>query len=163
MSTTDTAASDIAAVRGGFEAFGRGDLAAFADMFHADATWNHRNPDRLGGIHEGIDAIMAFIGESAQLTAGTLRAEPLGMMSDGQGNVAVRVRVSATRPDGRTFDDQQILLSGSTATASRRSTSTSATRRSSPPSGPRSTLCATWRRGSASGRAGSRASPPGGA
>jgi len=53
---------------------------------------------------------MAFIGESAQLTAGTLRAEPLWMMSDGQGNVAVRVRVSATRPDGRTFDDQQILL-----------------------------------------------------
>jgi ketosteroid isomerase-like protein len=110
--TTETSptACDVAVVRTGFEAFAAGDVAAFANMFAAGATWNHRNDDRLGGIHEGVDRIMAFIGESAQLTAGTLRAEPLGMMSDGKGNVAVRVRVSATRPDGRSFDDAQILL-----------------------------------------------------
>ena len=110
MSTTDTAASDIAAVRGGFEAFGRGDLAAFADMFHADATWNHRNPDRLGGLHRGSDGIVAFVTESSQLTAGTLRAAPEAVMADGAGRVAVHTRVSGTRPDGRTFDDLQILL-----------------------------------------------------
>src|SRR5262249_32532059 len=63
MSVTDTSASDIAAVRGGFEAFGKGDLAAFADMFHPDATWNHRNPDRLGGVHHGSDGIVAFVTE----------------------------------------------------------------------------------------------------
>jgi ketosteroid isomerase-like protein len=110
MTTETTTASDAAVVGAGFAAFANGDVAGFADMFAPGATWNHRNDDRLGGIHEGVDAIMAFIGESAQLTAGTLRAEPLGMMSDGQGNVAVRVRVSATRPDGRAFDDLQILL-----------------------------------------------------
>ena len=27
-------------------------------MFHADATWNHRNDDRLGGIKNGIDEIV---------------------------------------------------------------------------------------------------------
>ena len=32
------------------------------------------------------------------------------MMGDGQGNVAVLVRVSATCPDGRSFDNPQILL-----------------------------------------------------
>jgi ketosteroid isomerase-like protein len=110
MSTTDTAASDIAAVRGGFEAFGRGDLAAFADMFHPDATWNHRNPDRLGGIHDGSDGIVAFVTESSQLTAGTLRAVPMAVLADGAGRVAVQTRVSGTRPDGRAFDDLQILL-----------------------------------------------------
>ena len=110
--TTETTAtpSDAAVVGAGFAAFANGDVAGFAGMFAPGAAWNHRNDDRLGGLHEGVDAIMAFIGESAQLTAGTLRAEPLGMMSDGQGNVAVRVRVSATRPDGRTHDDRQILL-----------------------------------------------------
>src|SRR5689334_2766119 len=92
MSTTDTTASDIAAVRGGFEAFGRGDLAAFADMFHADATWNHRNPDQLGGIHHGSDGIVAFITESVQLTAGTLRAVPEAVLADGAGRVAVQTR-----------------------------------------------------------------------
>jgi ketosteroid isomerase-like protein len=110
MTTETTTATDVAVVRAGFEAFAGGDIAGFADMFAPDATWNHRNDDRLGGIHQGSDGIMAFIGESAQLTAGTLRAEPQAMMGDGQGNVAVFVRVSATRPDGRSFSNPQILL-----------------------------------------------------
>jgi ketosteroid isomerase-like protein len=110
--TTDTAAaeSDVAAVRAGFEAFGRGDLAAFVDMFLPDATWNHRNDDRLGGVHDGIEAIIAFLQESGRSTAGTLRAVPGGYLADGEGLVAVPTRVSGTRPDGRTLDDSQILL-----------------------------------------------------
>jgi ketosteroid isomerase-like protein len=108
MSTT-TAASDIAAVRAGFEAAGRGDLAAFGDAFHADATWNHRNDDHLGGIHEGNDRIVAFFAESVQRTGGTLRPVPLAIAADGEGHVAVLARVTASRPDGRTHDDTQVL------------------------------------------------------
>ena len=59
MTTATAPPTDV--VRAGFEAFGRGDLAAFAEQFEPDATWNHRNPDRLGGIHAGIDAIIAFL------------------------------------------------------------------------------------------------------
>jgi ketosteroid isomerase-like protein len=103
-------ASDADVVRAGFAAFGAGDLAAFAEMFHTDATWNHRNPDRLGGVHQGREGILAFIQESGRLTAGTLRALPEAVLADGQGRVAVLTRVSGTRPDGRTFDDPQILL-----------------------------------------------------
>jgi ketosteroid isomerase-like protein len=110
MSTTTADTTDIAAVRAGFEALARGDLAAFGDVFHPDATWNHRNDDRLGGLHHGRDGILAFIGQSAELTAGTLRAVPENFLADGHGNVAVLVRVSAGRPDGRTFDVPQILL-----------------------------------------------------
>ena len=44
------------------------------------------------------------------MTAGTLRAVPQMFMGDGEGHVSVIVRVSGTRPDGRSFDDQQILL-----------------------------------------------------
>jgi len=90
MTTTATSADAHAAVvRAGFEAFGRGDLAAFAELFEPDATWNHRNPDRLGGVHAGIDAIIAFLKESGQSTAGTLRAVPTAMMGDGDGHVCV--------------------------------------------------------------------------
>ena len=111
IDTTDTAAAaDVTVVRAGFEAIAAGDLAAFADMFHADATWNHRNDDRLGGIHHGSDGIIAFVAESAQLTAGTLRVVPESFMADGDGRVSVLVRVSATRPDGRSFDNPQIVL-----------------------------------------------------
>jgi ketosteroid isomerase-like protein len=110
MTTATAAGSDIAVVRSGFEAFAKGDMAAFAAMFASDATWNHRNPDRLGGIHQGRDGIVAFIVESGRLTEGTLRAVPEGILADGDGKVAVLTRVSGTRPDGRTLDDAQILL-----------------------------------------------------
>jgi ketosteroid isomerase-like protein len=105
----DAKSADVAAVRAGFQAVAAGDLAGFAATFHPDATWNHRNPDRLGGVKAGVDAIVGFLGESMQLTAGTLRPVPEIFMSDGEGHVAVRTRISGTRPDGRTFDDAQIL------------------------------------------------------
>ena len=56
--TSDTATAtdtDIAVVRAGFEALARGDAPAFGELFHADATWNHRNDDRLGGIKHGLE------------------------------------------------------------------------------------------------------------
>jgi ketosteroid isomerase-like protein len=110
MSTTATTTTDADAVRAGFEAFAEGDLATFGALFHEDATWNHRNDDRLGGIHAGREAILGFVVESGHLTEGTLRAIPEALMGDGEGHVAVTVRVSGTRPDGRTFDDPQVLV-----------------------------------------------------
>jgi len=108
--TITTADTDIAVVRAGFEAVAHGDLVTFRDQFHPDATWNHRNDDRLGGVHRGSDGIVAFLTESIRLTAGTLRPVPLSILTDGGGQVAVLTRISATRPDGRSFDDRQVLL-----------------------------------------------------
>lgn len=105
-----TAATDVGAVRAGFQAVAAGDMAGFAAMFHSDATWNHRNDDRLGGVKSGVEEIVGFLGESIQLTAGTLRPVPEIFMPDGAGHVAVLTRISATRPDDRAFEDTQILL-----------------------------------------------------
>ena len=109
-STATTAAGDVDVVRAGFQAISAGDIAGFAAMFHPDATWNHRNDDRLGGVKAGVDAIVKWLGESMALTAGTLRPMPEVFMPDGAGHVAVLIRISGTRPDGRTFDDTQMLL-----------------------------------------------------
>jgi ketosteroid isomerase-like protein len=108
--TSTTPTADLAAVQAGFAAVAAGDMAGFAAMFHPDATWNHRNDDRLGGVKEGVDAIVGFLGESMQLTAGTLRPVPEIYLPDGHGHVAVLTRISATRPDGRDFNDTQVLL-----------------------------------------------------
>jgi len=109
--TTSTATStDVGAVGAMFGAFASGDLAALTDLLHADATWHHHNDDRLGGIHRGADAIIAYLTESALLTAGTLRAEPESVMADGKGHVAVLVQLSASRPDGRTMSGPQAVL-----------------------------------------------------
>jgi ketosteroid isomerase-like protein len=109
MSATTTA-TDVEIVRTGFAAVAAGDMAGFAAMFHPDATWNHRNDDRLGGVKEDVDAIVGFLGESMELTAGTLRPVPEIYLPDGDGHVAVLTQISATRPDGRSFDDTQILM-----------------------------------------------------
>ena len=109
--TTSTATStDVDAVGAMFGAFASGDLAALTDLLHANATWHHHNDDRLGGIHRGADAIIAYLTESALLTAGTLRAEPESVMADGKGHVAVLVQLSASRPDGRTMSGPQAVL-----------------------------------------------------
>jgi ketosteroid isomerase-like protein len=109
--TTSTAVrTDIDTVRAVFGTFASGDLATLGDLLHADATWNHHNDDRHGGIHRGAEAVIAYLTESALVTAGTLQAEPRSVMADGQGHVAVLIRFSATRPDGRRIDGPQVVL-----------------------------------------------------
>ena len=72
MTASTATATDV--VRALFGAFASGDLAALSDLLHADATWHHHNDDRLGGIHRGTDAVVAYLTESALVTAGTLHA-----------------------------------------------------------------------------------------
>jgi ketosteroid isomerase-like protein len=105
-----TTATDVDVVRAVFGAFASGDLAALTDLLHPDGTWHHHNDDRLGGIHRGSDAVIAYLTESALLTGGTLHVVPQSVMADGEGHVAVLVRLSANRPDGRSMDGPQVVL-----------------------------------------------------
>ena len=107
---TTASLTDADIVRAVFQAFADADLAALGGLLHADAAWHHRNDDRLGGVHRGSDAITAYLAQSAQLTAGTLRAVPQSFMADGEGRVCVLVRLSATRPDARSMDGPQLVL-----------------------------------------------------
>ena len=109
-STATATVTDVDVVRALFGAFASGDLAALSDLLHADATWHHHNDDRLGGIHRGAEAVIAYLTEPALLTAGTLDAAPQSVLAGGQGQVAVRVRLRASRPDGRTMDGPQVVL-----------------------------------------------------
>ena len=104
MSTTST--DNAALVRDGYAAFASGDMQLLGELF-ADTTWNHRNPDRFGGVKRGFDEIGAFFGESAQLTQGTLNVDPRSVLADG-GTVAVIAHMTGSRPDGRRLDDMQV-------------------------------------------------------
>jgi len=108
--TTSTTFTDTDVVRAVFQAFADADLGALGGLLHAEATWHHRNDDPLGGIHQGSAAIAAYLAQAGQLTAGTLRAVPQSFLADGDGRVAVLVRLSAARPDGRSTDGPQLVL-----------------------------------------------------
>jgi ketosteroid isomerase-like protein len=110
VNTSTIAGQDIGTVRSVFDAFASRDLAALSTLFHQDATWHHRNDDRLGGRHQGSDGIAAYLAEAAQLTAGCLQPVPRSFMAGSAGRVCVLVQVSGTRPDGRSLDDPQVAL-----------------------------------------------------
>jgi len=104
MSTTST--DNPTLVRDGYAAFASGDMQLLGRLF-ADTAWNHRNPDRFGGVKRGFDEIGAFFGESAQLTEGTLKVDPKEVLAAGD-TVAVIAHMSGSRPDGRRLDDMQV-------------------------------------------------------
>ena len=106
---TGTVTSNIEIVRSGYAAFGRGDMAGVAELFAPDAVWTHRNGGRFAGPKRGFDTIAAFFGESVELSAGTLRVEPTGLLGDAD-DVAVLIHMRGTRPDGRALDDRQVHL-----------------------------------------------------
>jgi ketosteroid isomerase-like protein len=103
--TTDAEAT----VLRGFAAFASHDTDTLGVVFHPEVVWIHHNDDRFKGAKAGWPAVAAFFGESGELTAGTLQVEPQTTMSAGD-LVTVLARVTATRPDGRRLDDQQVLL-----------------------------------------------------
>jgi ketosteroid isomerase-like protein len=107
MIETTTAAE--ATVLRGFAAFATRDMDTLGVVFHPEVVWIHHNDDRFKGAKAGWPAVAAFFGESGELTAGTLHVEPTTTMSSGD-LVTVLARVTATRPDGRLLDDQQVLL-----------------------------------------------------
>lgn len=110
MTPSTAQVTDIDVARAIFQAFADAGTAAPGELLHTGATWYHRNNDRLGGIHQGTDAIMTYLAQSAHLTGGTLRAAPQSFLADGAGRVCVLVRVSGTRPDGRWSGNPQIVL-----------------------------------------------------
>ena len=110
MTASTAQVTDTDVARAVFQALADADTAALGELLHTDATWHHRNNDRLGGIHQGTDAIMAYLSQSAHLTGGTLRAAPQSFLAGGEGRVCVLVRVSGTRPVSRCFDNPQIVL-----------------------------------------------------
>jgi len=60
-------------VRGGFEAFGRGDLDALRrEYFAEDIRWHIPGRGQLAGDYEGVGQVLELFGRAFELTSGTL-------------------------------------------------------------------------------------------
>ena len=63
-------------VRGGFEAFGRGDLDALRrEYFAEDIRWHIPVRGQLAGDYEGVGQVLELFGRAFELTSGTLRLD----------------------------------------------------------------------------------------
>ena len=105
----DQIEQNLELLRGGYEAFARGDMAAIQPTWHPDVVWHAQRQGQLSGDHVGWDGFMAFIGQTMELTGGTFRLEVKDLLAS-DGGAAASVRASAQRPDGRRLESNQVHL-----------------------------------------------------
>lgn len=104
--TVDEATRNAELIGRGYEAFGRGDMAALESLFDPSIVWHAQRLGRLGGDHRGWAELMAFFGETMELTQGTFRLEVEEILANEAG-AAVVVRSQARRGDAA-LDSLQI-------------------------------------------------------
>jgi len=108
MATVRVEHDNVALVRRGFEAFGTGDMAALAELFHPDATWHAAPTGVLTGDYRGRDAIFASFAQLHGETGGTFESVPT-LMASADGRVFVHANVSGRRK-GRTLSSDEVII-----------------------------------------------------
>ena len=62
-------------IRGGYEAFAKGDLETALARFDENITWHVPGRSAVAGDYQGHQEVMAFFGKLIELSGGTFRLE----------------------------------------------------------------------------------------
>ncbi|MCU1600405.1 MAG: hypothetical protein JWO22_1114 [Frankiales bacterium] len=84
-------------VKRGYAAFNSGDVETLRSVLSHDVTQHVPGSSPLAGGYKGIEAVLGYYGNLAQLTGGTFRADLLNVFSDGHGHVTSVHQMTATR------------------------------------------------------------------
>ena len=95
-------------LRRGFDAFGRGDMAAIAELFADEIVWHVPGNSPLSGDYKGRDSVLGFLGKSAELSGGTLKVEVHDILANDEHGVAL-VRNTAQR-GGKSLDNHAVQV-----------------------------------------------------
>jgi len=95
-------------IRGGFDAFGKGDLDTVGELFADDIVWHFPGASQISGDFSGKDAVLQWLGRSFELTGGTLKLELHDVLANDE-HAAALTRVTAQR-EGKSLDDPSIQL-----------------------------------------------------
>jgi uncharacterized protein len=96
------------ALRQGYAAFARGDMAGVASILADDVLWHSPGHSQLAGDYTGIPAVLELFGRIAELTEGTFRADVHDILANDVHGVALVV-LSGTR-GGKTVTDRQVQV-----------------------------------------------------
>ena len=99
---------NIAVVRRGYEAFGKGDIETLKTLFSPNAIWRQTEAGVLRGNYQGAPAILQFFGQLAQETQGSLHVEPQAMAASGD-HVFVWERFTGKRK-GQTLETTEVVI-----------------------------------------------------
>lgn len=102
---TDTAATNIAALRRGYEAFQAGNLDLLRDeLFDKDILWHSPGRSALSGEYRGVDAVIGLFVKQFELTNGTLKVDVHDILGSDEHAVALAT-LSAER-GGKSITEQ---------------------------------------------------------
>ena len=99
---------NVERARRGFRAFAEGDAATILELFHKDVVWRIPGGNQLAGEYVGRDALFGMLRRTAELAAGTYRADLEWAVADDDHVVAV-YRASGRRGN-RAIDIRQALV-----------------------------------------------------
>jgi uncharacterized protein len=79
----------VSLIRGAYESFGKGDIAALDDVFAEDIRWHEPGRNQLAGDYEGRATVYELFGRLMSLTEGSFRIELRAVLADDDHAVAV--------------------------------------------------------------------------
>jgi len=86
-----------ALVRKGYHAFNTGDLTTLGTLLSKDVTHHVPGQSRFAGSHKGIDSVLDYYRQLAELTDGTVRAHLIDVHADGHAHAIASHLLTATR------------------------------------------------------------------
>jgi uncharacterized protein len=95
-------------VRRGYEAFQKGDLAAFDDLLADDCVWHVPGKSQLAGDKKGRQATVEYYGQLGQLSEGSVQVELHDVVANDEHVVGLH-RTSASR-GGKSFDTTEAII-----------------------------------------------------
>ena len=95
-------------IKGGYEAFSRGDMATLTELFATDTVWHQPGRSPLSGEHKGRDAVFAFFGKLGTLSGGTHKVELHDLLANDDHVVALSWE-SASR-QGKQLDSLSVQV-----------------------------------------------------
>lgn len=99
---------DLAIVKKGYEAFGKGDLNGLRALSTPDCIWRTPGFGSFRAEYKGIDEVIGYLADLARQSGGTFKTEPESFLADDD-LVACLSRNTGTR-DGKRLDTQVIHL-----------------------------------------------------
>lgn len=103
-----TVEQNAALIRGGYEAFGAGDLPALLEFFAEDVVWHYPGMSPLAGDHVGRSAVLGMLGQFMERTGGNYQAQLREVMA-GERYATGWARDVGTR-DGRSLDVNAVVV-----------------------------------------------------
>jgi ketosteroid isomerase-like protein len=89
---------NVARLREGYVAFGKGDFAGLNELFAEDIVWHVTGRNQLSGDYRGREAVYGMFGRLMQITEGSFRLDTHSILADDEHGVAL-VRSTAHRGD----------------------------------------------------------------